>query len=160
MLLIQLLWDKAVAPSAQAGVDTMSRQPELPVAPRATARLTEEERLKALIDDNFGYLSAAQRKEIHSGLMKILSDPAYASVHAAIIEEFTTRAMLAGQARRILDSLSDDEKRAVAAHAVAAYRRLPDNERQEIITELRAGIGYIPPDLNDMLLAEFSRAGQ
>lgn len=161
MLLMHLFWDKAVVPSAQAGIEAMSRQREPPAAARrAYAKLTEEERLKALIDDNFGYLSAVQRGEIHGSLMRVLSDPEYAAMRAAIIDEFTARAMLVGQARRILDSLSSDEKRGVAAQAVTAYSRLPAGEQQEIIRELRAGIGYIPPDLNDMLLAEFSRVSR
>lgn len=160
LLLMHLFWDKAVVPSALAGMEALSRQSRPPVAPPAAARLTEEERLKAVIDENFGYLSATQRKEIHGSLMRVLSDPDYASLRAAIIEEFITRAMLVGQANRILGNLSDDEKRAVAAHAAAEYRRLPADEQREIVEQLRAGIRYIPRDINDMLLAEFSRLGR
>lgn len=160
LLLMHLFWDRAT----QAGMDAISRQSARPAlaphAPSTPAKLTEEERLQAVIDENFGYLTTAQRKEIHGSLMRVLSDPEHTTLRPAIIEEFTNRAMLVGQANRILGNLSDEEKRAVAAHAVAEYRRLPADEQRQVVDQLRTGIGYIPRDINEMLLTEFSRLGR
>ena len=53
--------------------------------------------------------------------------------------------------------LGQDEKRLLLTRAREEYRRMPDDERRQLLDILQSGSLPIPRDLRDSMLAEFNR---
>jgi hypothetical protein len=160
LLLMRMLRDKVILALADAAVERALKAPEpgLPAAPPAPPAglpppgLAEPERLRYIIDHNFTYLSAAEREEVHRGLMQALDDPAHQATRNRMIEEFSRTALAVGHAQRVLDTLSRSEKQEIASAAASAYHQLPPAERQEMLAMLHSRQAPIPADLNAMML--------
>lgn len=176
LLLLRMMRDQAISSSIQAGIGSLRQQPP-PQPPQAGAGSlrqkspsqlpellfappppsgTEEERLRALIDESFLHLSAAQRDDVYASMQKILNDPQNAQVRPQIIAEFTFKARAAREGYSILDRLSYAEKRTLAARAKEEFRNLPAGQRQQMLEVLQSGMLPVPRDFNDILLAEFN----
>lgn len=118
---------------------------------KAPAAMTSED-LRALVDDNFTYLSRAQRAELLAGLEKTLADPGLAGQREAILGQFVAVARQVGFTHRQLGSLSAREKREIVDQFVANYRHLPPHQQQDLVEQLRQRALPLPSDLNDMML--------
>jgi len=161
LFLMRMLRDKILTSLADAAVEAALKPPEPGAVPQVISApgipppgLPEPERLRFLIDNNFTYLSAAERDRAYQGLMAALDDPANAAVRPRMIEEFWQMAIAVGEAQRMLDRLSRAQKREIAASAGAAFRQLPPEERGELLALLQSGQAPIPQDLNAMMLRE------
>ncbi|MCC6530995.1 MAG: hypothetical protein IT531_00465 [Burkholderiales bacterium] len=108
--------------------------------------------LRALVDESFVYLSAAQRAELLAGLDKALSDPANSAQRPAILSQFVNVARQVSFTHRQLDRLSAADKRALAERFAANYRTLAPEQQQQLLQQLRARALPVPTDLNDMML--------
>ncbi len=160
LMLLRMMRDHTISATLEASVNSMREQPAPPVrgwtAIPAPAPGNEVEQLKTVIDESFVYLTAEQRDAVHAGLMKVLSDPRNAAVKPQIIAEFRIKAKEVRDTYRSLDRLSWTEKKTLAAQAREQYRKLPGDQKSELLDVVRSGMLPIPRDLNDMLLEEFA----
>jgi hypothetical protein len=158
LVLLRMLRDHAVSASLEAGVDSWRQPPSVMMgyanASAPAAGATESERLKTVIDESFLDLSFAQREAVHQGLMNALSDPGNAAMRATIVAEFTVQAKMFRDSYRVLNGLSQAEKRDLSVQAAAEYKKLPDPQRRQILDALQAGIPSLPQDLSAMMLNE------
>ena len=163
LLLLRMARDQAISMSIERGVGALRQEPApppvtfgyaLPTPPVSSG--TEEPRLRALIDESFLHLTATQRDAVFAGMQKILSDPQLAQMKSQIVAEFTLKARLVRDSYRSLERLTNTEKRALAAQAKEEFRRLPANERRELLEVLQSGMLPVPRDLNAIMLSEFS----
>ena len=125
--------------------------------PKAAARMDEND-LRALVDESFGYLTAAQRAELLAGLEKALADPANRPYREAIIMQFVGVARQVSFTHRSLDRLSADDKHALAVRFAANYRSLAPEQQQALTQQLQARALPLPADLNDMMLSALASA--
>ena len=155
LLLIHIIREQ-IASAVQDAVEKAQRESERPVLiiPQGPYDLSDE-KLRALIDEGFVYLSPAQRDEVFASAKRILSDPNNAALRPMLVQELAVKASAARQAHERLANLSPTEKRALAIQARGEYEKLPPEERQQMIQVLQAGIAPLPRDLNEMILAEF-----
>jgi len=161
LFLLNTLRNRIATAIAEHVIEEAMKPPEVERYFSSGSRLTpqdiaevERRKLRRLIDDNFGYLSDAERDQVFAGVSKVLSDPAYESQKAEILQDFTQTARAIGETYRLLQSLSSDEKREIVAQARAQFRRMPQQEQEELADHLRARRLPLPRDLSDMLLAE------
>lgn len=130
----------------------------LPAPPAKPAAHMDENDLRVLIDDSFGYLSSSQRAELLAGLEKALSDPANTPYREAILTQFVGVARQVGFTQRQLDRLSVEDKQALAQRFALNYRTLPPQHQQALAQQLQARALPLPPDLNDMMLSALASA--
>jgi hypothetical protein len=123
----------------------------------AIPRGNEEQQLRALLDDNFLHLTSSQRDEVYANMRKILNDPQHARDKSQMLAEFGMTARAVRESYRGLDMLGQDEKRLLLTRAREEYRRMPDDERRQLLDILQSGSLPIPRDLRDSMLAEFNR---
>ena len=128
------------------------------VLPKPQYDLTEAQ-LQALIDEGFVHLTPAQRAEVFASVKSTLADPKNAYLRPMIVQELAVKAAAVRSAHERLDGLSAEQKQLIATQARTQYERLPPEDREQMMQVLQAGIAPIPRDLNDMILAEFRRAG-
>jgi len=74
-----------------------------------------------------------------------------------MLAEFGMTARAVRESYRGLDMLGQDEKRLLLTRAREEYRRMPDDERRQLLDILQSGSLPIPRDLRDSMLAEFNR---
>lgn len=157
LILLHILRQQ-IANAVENAIEQAQRERELartrPVIPPSPFDI-DDQRLRALIDEGFIHLSAAQRQEVFAHAKRILSDPANAHMRPMLVQELAIKASAMRQAHEQLANLSYAEKRALAAEARGEYEKLAPDERQQMIQVLQAGIAPLPRDLNDMILAEF-----
>ncbi len=163
LFLLRAIRDQIVMSAAEAALDALNRPapPQygyLQPPPVDTAEQDETRHLKAIIDESYGYLSPAQRDQVHTSLMKILADPENAALRPQIVESFTQTARAVGRAQQTLRRLSHNQKLALAADARLEYEKLGPDQRREMMRILRAGQAPLPSDLTEMMVAEFSAA--
>lgn len=157
LILLRVLRDQIISSSAQAAIEGAQREDErsraavLPSSPYAL----DDQKLRALIDEGFIYLTPAQRDEVYVSVQRALADPRHAHLRPMIIQELALKASAVRQAHEQLNNLSYGDKKAIAGHARDAYASLAPEERRQMIQVLQSGIAPIPRDLNDMILAEF-----
>ena len=105
-----MLRDHTITSALDAGTDSLREQPKPPLvtwkALPALPTGTEEAELKALIDESFAYLADHQRAAVYEGVMRIVSDPQYATSKPQIIAEFRIKAATVRETYRTLDRLS------------------------------------------------------
>lgn len=163
LFLLRMLRDQIAMSAAEAAWGAMTRPAPrtygylAPPAPVAVPE-PEDQRLRTLIDQSFTYLTDAQREQVYAGLMKILSDPDNRALRPQIVESFTRTAQAVRTAQQALQNLGPDEKRALVLQARDEFVRLPPQERRQMMDLLATGHVPLPPDLTDMMLAEFSAA--
>ena len=165
LLLLRMVRDKAVSASIEASVDNLRQPNKMMPSPAygfalptpAIPRGNEEQQLRALLDDNFLHLTSSQRDEVYANMRKILNDPQYARDKSQMLAEFGMTARAVRESYRGLDMLGQDEKRLLLTRAREEYRRMPDDERRQLLDILQSGSLPIPRDLRDSMLAEFSR---
>lgn len=159
LILLRVLRDQIISSSAQAlveGAQQEGSKPRVAVLP-PSPYLLEDHKLRALIDEGFVHLTAAQRDEVYSGVRRGLADPKNAHLQPMIIQELALKASAVRQAHERLNNLSYGEKRTIAGQAREEYAGMSAEERRQMIQVLQSGIAPIPRDLNDMMLAEFAR---
>lgn len=161
LILLRMLRDQIISSSIQSAVEGTSpsapKQTEPIVIPPAPYDLGDE-KLRALINEGFVHLTAAQREEVFAGVKRALADPQHAAARPVIIQELALKASAVRQAHEHLNNLSQGDKRSIAAQAREEYEKMPEQERLQMIQVLQSGIMPIPRDLNDMILAEFRSA--
>jgi hypothetical protein len=158
LLLLRMIRDSAISSAVQAGVESATTPEHQAVAaiPRlAPLPQSEGQWLRGLIDESFIHLSATQRDELYTSLMRMLNDPRYAPSRSAILAEFTGQAIALRDAHRRLDGLTPDQMKAIAVEARREYERLPAPQREQMLQVLQHGIPGMPRTLNDLMLAEF-----
>ena len=163
LLLLRAARDHVVTASLEAGVNNLKQPgPTIPtyaygfaLPTPAIPRGTEEQQLRSLLDENFLHLTADQRNELFAGMQKILQDPQNAHDKARLLGEFALKAREVKDAYRGLDALPSAEKRSLVMQAKEEYRRLPDDERRQLLDILQSGALPLPRDLRDSMLAEF-----
>jgi hypothetical protein len=169
LFLLKMLRDQVITSSAEAGYEAAKDAYEVPpdaalpmvsgmplsLAPGAS----EDERLRALIDESFVHLTAQQREELYTSFMKIVNDPANAARRQVLIAQFTIQANNLRDAHRILSRMSDADMRGIVAQARLEYEKLPPEQREQMIRVLQRGVPGMPQALNQMMLSEFSSAG-
>ena len=155
LLLIHILRQQ-LASAVEDAIEKAQRENERPVLviPRAPHDL-DDQKLRALIDEGFVYLSSAQREEVFASVKRVLSDPKNAALRPMLVQELAVKASAARQAHERLATLSQSEKKALAVQARGEYEKLPPEERQQMVQVLQSGIAPLPHDLNEMILAEF-----
>jgi hypothetical protein len=163
LLLLRMVRDQAISASVEAGVGALQRGATIPSPVYGFAlptppipRDSEERHLRALLDDSFLHLSAAQRDVVFAGMRQILNDPRNAQLRPQVVAEFALKARAVRESYLSLDQLSHAEKRTLATRAKAEFQRLPAGERQHLLEVLQSGMLPVPRDLNDIMLAEFS----
>jgi hypothetical protein len=161
LILLRLLRDQIISSSIEAAIEsnTESASQKLKplLFPQAPYDLGDE-KLRALIDEGFVHLTAAQREEVFVSLKRALADPKNASARPVIIHELALKASALRQAHEHLNNLSFGDKRNIVVQAREEYVKLPEEERLQMLQVLQSGIAPIPRDLNDMILAEFRAA--
>lgn len=159
LVLLRVLRDQIISSSAQALVEGAQRDgvKSSAVIPIPPSYGLDEQQLRALIDEGFVHLTPAQRDEVYSGVRRGLADPKNAHLRPMIIQELALKASAVRQAHERLNNLSYGQKKAIAGEARQEYSNLSNDERQQMMQVLQSGIAPIPRDLNDMILAEFSR---
>ena len=163
LLLLRFARDQAISASLEAGVGSVKQESTIPSPVYGFAlptppipKGTEEQRLRALIDESFLHLTAEQRDAVFAGMQKILGDPRNAQNKPQIVAEFSLKARAVRDSYLSLDQLSYAEKRTLALQAKEEFKRLPDAERRQLLEVLQSGMLPVPRDLNDIMLAEFS----
>ncbi len=161
LLLLRMARDQAISMSIEKGVGALRQEPApaapvfgyaLPTPPVSSG--TEEQRLRALIDESFLHLTAPQRDAVFAGMQKILNDPRHEQMKPLMVAEFTLKARTVRDSYRSLDRLTYAEKRTLAAQAKEEFRRLPANERQQLLEVLQSGMLPLPRDLNAIMVSE------
>ena len=160
LLLLHLLRDQIISSTAEAAIDGMQERNSRPGAPvaRPPAYALDDDKIRALIDEGFVYLTASQRDEVYASVKRALADPKNANLRPMIVQQLALKASAVRQAHERLAKLSYAEKKKIAEEARAEYDRLGPDERHQMVQVLRSGIAPIPRDLNEMILAEFSDA--
>jgi hypothetical protein len=161
LMMLRIIRDQAISAGIEAGARSLAEQPE---APRMTTwhalpalpSGSEEEHLKALIDESFAYLDPGQRAAVHHSLMRVVTDPQHAAIKPQIIAEFRIKASTVRETYRMLDRLSWNEKKALAAQARDHYRKLDEAQQSELLAAVRSGMLPIPRDLHEIIVTEFS----
>ena len=162
LLLLRMMRDQAISASLEAGVGALKQEPSsqapafgfaLPTQP--VPRDSEERHLRALLDDSFLHLSAAQRDTVFASMRRILNDPRNAQIRPQVVAEFALKARAVRDSYLSLDQLSYAEKRTLATQARAEFQRLPAEQRQHLLEMLQSGMLPVPRDLTDIMLAEF-----
>jgi hypothetical protein len=161
LLLLRMIRDQAISAGIEAGARTLAEKPQAPPmrtwqALPALASGTEEEHLRALIDESFAYLAPHQRAAVHQSVMQVVSDPRHAAMKPQIIAEFRIKASTVRETYRMLDRLSAAEKQALATQARDHYRKLDQAQQSELLAAVRSGMLPIPRDLHEIIVAEFS----
>ena len=149
----------------ESAIEANAAKPAAPAAivvapaplPKAPSQMDAAD-LRALVDESFGYLSAAQRDELLAGLDKALSDPANAPYRNAILAQFVSVARQVSLAQQQLDRLSPEDKQALAQRFARNYRTLTPEYQQALSQQLRARALPLPADLNDMMLSALASA--
>jgi hypothetical protein len=159
LFLLKMIRDSVISSAIEAGVDA-AQKPSRPEPLDTIVRplpqpVPEGQWLRALVDESFTHLSAAQRDELHASLMRILNDPRYAQSRGMILAEFTQQAIAMRDAHRQLARLSPGQMKEIAVEARREYERLPPEQRQQMLQVLQHGIPGMPRTLNDVMLAEF-----
>ena len=163
LLLLRVMRDQAISTSIERGVGAMRQEPgppapvfgyALPTPPVSDG--TEEQRLRALIDESFLHLTVTQRDAVFAAMQKILNDPQHAQIKPQIVAEFALKARTVRDGYRSLDRLTYAEKRALAVQAKEEFQRLPAGERQQLLEALQSGMLPLPRDLNAIMVTEFS----
>jgi hypothetical protein len=162
LILLRMLRDQVISSSIQSAVEGASSgapkktEPTI-IIPQAPYDLGDE-KLRALINEGFVHLTAAQREEVFTSVKRALADPQHAAARPVIIQELALKASAVRQAHEHLNNLSQGDKRIIATQAREEYVKLPEEERLQMIQVLQSGVVPIPRDLNDMILAEFRSA--
>ena len=160
MFVLQMLSNKII----NAAMDPAPATEQRPVltAPDPSAansnvppQRSEQQRLRALVDDSFMHLTPAQRDAVYASLVQMLNDPKNAPVRAQILTDFTLQANAYRNAYRQLSRLSLADKQLIAAQARDNFTQLPQAQRRDVVTALESGVPGLPRDLGDMILAEF-----
>ncbi len=115
----------------------------------------EPGQLRRLVDDSFGYLSEAQRKEIFDSLHEALMDPKNAAVRGTMIQYFAEKALTVRAAQLKLSQLSQRDKERLAAEFRKEIGGLSDEDQAQLGELLRSGLLPVPSDLNQLLLTAF-----
>jgi hypothetical protein len=161
LILLRMLRDQVISSSIQSAVEGASsgapKKIEPIIIPQAPYDLGDE-KLRALINEGFVHLTAAQREEVFTSVKRALADPQHAAARPVIIQELALKASAVRQAHEHLNNLSQGDKRIIATQAREEYVKLPEEERLQMIQVLQSGVVPIPRDLNDMILAEFRSA--
>lgn len=161
LILLRMLRDQVISSSIQSAVESASqsapKKAEPIVIPPAPYDLGDE-KLRALINEGFVHLTAAQREEVFTSVKRALADPRHAAARPVIVQELALKASAVRQAHEHLNNLSQGDKRSIATQAREEYVKLPEEERLQMIQVLQSGVVPIPRDLNDMILAEFRSA--
>jgi DNA anti-recombination protein RmuC len=163
LFLLKMIRDSVLSSAVQAGVEGALNQSK----PDPTAQLPrlaplppdEGQWLRSLIDESFVHLSAQQRDELYASLMRMLNDPRYSEMRAAMLAEFTQQAIALRDARRRLAGLTEGQMKTIAVEARREFERLPADQRKQMLAVLQQGVPGMPRTLNDLILAEFSSAG-
>lgn len=111
------------------------------------------EQLRRMIDESFGYLSDAQRREIFDSLHASLLDPKMAGMRAPLIEYFASRAYAVREAQRRLERLSEPETAALLSDFRKTVAALPEEEAARLVALLEQRLLPVPAALNERLLA-------
>lgn len=159
MLLIHILRQQ-VLNSVQSAIEEAERERARAAAIPRSQYDIDDQNLKALIDEGFVHLTAAQRNEVYVAVKRTLADPQNAAIRNHLVQELAVKAAAVREAHEQLSSLPPARKRAIVAEARGEYEKLPPAERQQMLQVLQAGIVPLPRDLNDMILAEFSSVPQ
>lgn len=161
LILLRMLRDQVISSSIQSAVEGASpgtpQKTEPIMIPPAPYDLGDE-KLRALINEGFVHLTAAQREEVFTSVKRALADPQHAAARPVIIQELALKASAVRQAHEHLNNLSYGDKKNIAVQAREEYVKLPEEERLQMIQVLQSGVVPIPRDLNDMILAEFRSA--
>lgn len=152
-LLWSILQDRLMDAAIQQVTAPPAPRPSLPANPQLQLR-----ELKALIHENFTYLSSGQRQEIYADLERIVTDPKHIASRSFMIEQFTHTARAMGEAHRQLSNLSDAEKRRVAVEIRQAYERSGASEREDLLKLVQSHQLPLPADLNRMVLDQLGSA--
>lgn len=157
---VGLIWSLVQDRLLNAAAQAAGSPPAAPVmAPDARALgIVDPRELKALVNDNFAYLTSAQREEIYQGLEKIVTDPKHVAIRGIVVERFTETAKAVGEAHRRLSILSYSEKRRVASEIRLAYERSSPPMRDELLQMVQSHQLPLPGDLNRMVLDELGRS--
>ena len=129
-----------------------------PAPPPKAASQMDENDLRALVDESFGYLSSTQRAELLAGLEKALADPANGPYRVAIINQFVGVARQVSFTHRSLDRLSPEAKRTLAERFAANYRALTPEQQQAPTQQLPPRALPLASALNDMMLSALASA--
>ena len=161
LILLRLVRDQIISRTIETAVDHASSLPRSPVVAQPRDPVfplgMDDTQLRRLIDEGFIHLSVNQRDEVFSALRRILLDPRNAADAPGILADLAVKASAVRRAHEALSNLSDARKRTIALEAREAYEKLPAENREELVSMLRARVIPLPVDLNDMLLAEFSQ---
>lgn len=157
---VGLIWSLIQDRLMNAAVQSASAPPAVPsIVPDARALgIIDPKELKALVNDNFAYLTSAQREEIYQGLERIMTDPKHAASRGFMLERFTETAKAVGEAHRQLSNLSYSQKRRVASEIRLAYEQSSAPLREELLHMVQSHQLPLPSDLNQMVLDELGRA--
>lgn len=159
ILLIHILRQQ-ILNSVQSAIEETQREHErIAAIPRSQYDI-DDRNLRALIDEGFVHLTSSQRDEVYAAVKRTLADPANASIRNHLVQELAVKAAAVREAHEQLSNLPASRKRAIVAEARGEYEKLPAEERRQMLQVLQAGIVPLPRDLNDMILAEFSRVPQ
>lgn len=159
MLLIHILRQQ-VLNSVQSALEEAEKERARAAAIPRSQYDIDDQKLRALIDEGFVHLTAAQRNEVYAAARRTLADPQNAAIRNHLVQELAVKAAAVREAHEQLSNLPPARKRAIVAEARGEYERLPLEERQQMLQVLQAGIVPLPRELNDMILVEFSRVPQ
>lgn len=163
LILLRLLRDQiitSVATRAYEGVTEDQQQRAEAAAQQPQSRRPfgmDDTQLRRLIDEGFVHLTELQRDEVYASVKRIVDDPRYTAQVPEIISELAMKASAVRQAHEQLNRLTETDKRVIAAQAREEYEKMPAAEREDMLRILRLRMVPLPVDLNDMILAEFSR---
>lgn len=116
---------------------------------------TEEERLRAVIEETYTHLAPAERAQVFESIRRIVDDPANAGVRQQVLQEFIARSEQYRYSQRQLAVLSPADRDIVTREASITFARLLPEQQQEILNALVAGIPGLPRELGDRMLADF-----
>lgn len=159
MLLIHILRQQ-ILNSVQSAIEESEKERARAAAIPRSQYDIDDQKLKTLIDEGFVHLTAAQRNEVYVAVRRTLADPQNAAIRNHLVQELAVKAAAVREAHEQLSNLPPARKRAIVAEARGEYEKLPLAERQQMLQVLQSGIVPLPQDLNDMILAEFSRVPQ
>lgn len=162
LILLRLLRDQIITAAATSAIEGVIEDQKrsaamAPPAQPGRAYGMDDAQLRRLIDEGFVHLLPAQRDEVFAGVKRILDDPKNELMAPYIISELAIKASAVRQAHEQMSRLTPAEKRMIAAQAREEYEKMQPEEREGIVRVLRLRIAPIPEDLNEMILAEFSR---
>ena len=153
MLLLGVARDMIESHASKRDTPVPEYVPDLAKVYKGTT--VEPDQLRRLIDDSFPYLSDAQRKEIFASLNEALADPKNAATRASLIQYFVERALTVRSAQMKLAELSWREKQQLAGEFRKELDTLSDEDKAQLGELLRSGLLPVPADLNQLLLAAF-----